>query len=171
MTWLRNQLIGKLTKSAVILAILVASFAWCWLFVLLSCYVCIFWSPASACSAQYSKAVLEHLHGLSSSRVVKELMSGHSPVWWQFSTEKSAAGSLWSCLGPAREEMSKGILFSGPSSLILDRRERRSLNAIFCCLNFSVKSPWEKTLDPYRAHVSCVGACKRWGIQMFTQAN
>lgn len=64
-----------------------------------------------------SKAVLEHLHGLSSGRVVKELMSDPSLVWWQFSLltlqRSAAASSLWRCLLPAREGMSKGILFSG----------------------------------------------------------
>lgn len=54
----------------------------------------------------------------------------------------ATAGSLWRCLGPAREEMSKGMLFSGPSSLIprLDRKERRSVNAI-SYLKFTLKSP------------------------------
>lgn len=32
-----------------------------------------------------SKAVQVHLHSLSSSGIVKELMSGPSPAWWHFS--------------------------------------------------------------------------------------
>lgn len=47
-----------------------------------------------------SKAVLEHFHGLSSSRVVKELMSGPSPACWQFllcreMPQQAHCGGVW----------------------------------------------------------------------------
>lgn len=119
-------MIGKLlvTNPCVVLAVLLACSVEIFLILVLALWTCVSVCPdPPLVPAQLSgcKAVRVHLCSLSSSGIVKELMSSPSPAWWPFSICREMQSRIavemsgsWKCRG-----VGKGMPFSGPQSCLM----------------------------------------------------